>query len=133
MGGTGTDTLASTSSGVTLDFLQANALEGIEIIELTGTGNTVHVTPPQNVEELRNFTVGAGGDVLDLSALLESVGAPQDGTAFSEGWLEFDTSSGTDTDILLDADGAGTDYAAVSVLTLVGTVMEQADTDNYLL
>ena len=132
MGGTGTDTLASTSSGVTLDFLQANALEGIEIIELTGTGNTVHVAPPKDVEKLRNFTVGAGGDVLDLGGLLESVGAPQDGTAFSEGWLEFSDST-AGTEIMFDADGAGPDYAAVSVLTLLGVQMDQADTDNYVL
>jgi hypothetical protein len=129
-GGGGTDTLAFTSSGVTLYFEQANALEGIEIIELTGGGNKVHVTPPSDLQELRNFTVGADGDVLDFRSLLHSVDVPE-GQGFSGGYLEFDTSSGSDTVIRFDADGGGDDY--VPLVTLVGAVLTQADTDHYML
>ena len=85
-----------------------------------------------NVEIVRvieDFTLGEGGDVLDLSALLGS--GPHDATAFSGGYLQFDTSSGADTDILFDADGGADEY--VPVVTLVGTTMTESDTDHYVL
>lgn len=80
------------------------------------------------VRVLEDFDL-SGGDVLDLRGLIPDA-VVQQGQAFSNGWLEFDTSSGDHTDVLLDANG-GNDY--VPILTLVGTVLTESDTANYQL
>ncbi|HIG17258.1 MAG TPA: type I secretion C-terminal target domain-containing protein, partial [Candidatus Handelsmanbacteria bacterium] len=67
---------------------------------------------------LENFTLGDGGDVLDLSGLLNGVSVPND-QEFSGGYLQFDNSGG-DTTVKFDADGAaGGAYDYVPVVTLV--------------
>ena len=108
------------------DYVNYSFLGGIVLTEPA-------IDPAKNypASPLENFALGAGGDVLDFSDLLAASGAPQSADAFTAGWLEFDTSSGTDTQVLFDADGGGDDY--VPIITLVGTVMTESDTDNYTL
>ncbi len=79
---------------------------------------------------ITGFQKGATGDVLDLSALLTSINAPRNANAFSNGFLEFQ-SVGSDTVVRIDADGGGDNL--ITVATLVGVNLIQADTSNYLL
>ena len=70
------------------------------------------------------------GDKLDLSNLMSSINAPDDSTAFSEGFLNFQA-SGSDTIIQIDPDGDGDGY--LNSVTLVGVSLTPADIDNYIL
>ena len=79
---------------------------------------------------ITDFAVGIGMDILDFSALLTSVGAPRDGNVF-DGWLNFDNGSGTGTVIGFDSNGGGDHY--VDIVTLVGTVLTESDTGNFVL
>ncbi|MFH2073115.1 MAG: DUF642 domain-containing protein, partial [Actinomycetota bacterium] len=78
---------------------------GDDYVNYTWLGNVVLTEPAIDAAKnypkspLENFALGAGGDVLDFSDLLSSVNAPHDATAFTDGWLEFDTSSGVDTTV----------------------------------
>jgi len=82
-----------------------------------------------------NFTKGAGGDVLNLHDLLSSVSAPHDVTAFSGGFLRFLDSNGAaaggDTLVQVDSNGGGDSF--VTLATLTGQLLAQADSANYLL
>ena len=53
------------------------------------------------------------------------------GNAFSGGYLQFDTSSGTSTTVRVDASGGANSY--VTLVTLTGALLQQADTTNYVL
>ena len=70
------------------------------------------------------------GDKLDLSGLLGSINAPNNNTAFSGGFLDFQA-SGSDTLVRIDADGGANDY--LTVVTLVGVSLSTADTGNFIL
>ncbi len=65
-----------------------------------------------------------------MNGLLTSITAPHDGTAFSGGYLRFQ-SSGADTLVQIDANGGGNAY--LTAATLVGVGLTQSDTANYLL
>jgi choice-of-anchor C domain-containing protein len=130
----GITTSGSTWTQHTFDFTadDASTLLSFESVGAGGPSGPVL----DNVEVMRvleNFTVGDGGDVLDLRGLLDSVGGPHDNTAFSGGYLQFDNSGG-DTTVLFDADGAaGGAYDYVPVVTLVGATLTQTDEDYYTL
>ncbi len=70
----------------------------------------------------------AESDVLDLTTLLDSVDAPHDNSAFTGGYLNFQ-SSGSDTLIQVDADGGGDGY--LTVATLVGVSLTSSDVDYF--
>ena len=74
---------------------------------------------------------GADGvDVLDLHDLLQSFAGYNGSNAYTGGYLQFDTSSGTSTVVRVDATGGGDSY--VTLVTLTGTLL-QTDTTNYVL
>ncbi|MFA7278564.1 MAG: VCBS domain-containing protein [Sterolibacterium sp.] len=79
---------------------------------------------------INNFSKGVGGDVLQLSGLLTSIGAPHDNTAFGGGFVRFQQ-SGADTLVQIDSNGGGDAY--MTVATLIGQSLAQADTANYVL
>ncbi|MDP3515955.1 MAG: VCBS domain-containing protein [Pseudohongiella sp.] len=80
---------------------------------------------------INNFQKGANnGDVLNLSGLLSSINAPNNSTAFSNGFLRF-VQTGADTLVQIDADGGGNDY--MTAVTLIGVNLTSADSGNYLL
>jgi serralysin len=63
-----------------------------------------------------------GGDILDVSRLLERVGSPAD--PFASGWLELSIASGN-TSVLFDADGGGDDLRVLT--TLENTILDESD------
>jgi len=79
---------------------------------------------------ITGFTKGANSDVLNLQGLLSSVNAPNDASAFSNGFLRF-LASGADTLVQIDADGGGNDY--LTAVTLIGVNLTQSDTGSYQL
>ncbi len=70
------------------------------------------------------------GDKLDFSGLLSSINAPNNNTAFSGGFLNFQA-SGSDTLVQIDADGGADDY--LTVVTLVGVSLSETETGNFIL
>jgi hypothetical protein len=72
----------------------------------------------------------ADGDVLSLANLLSSIGAPNNTTAFNNGYLRFQQ-SGSDTLVQVDANGGADDY--LTAVTLIGVSLSQSDTGNYSL
>ena len=75
---------------------------------------------------------GANGtDVLNLHDLLLTFTGFNGSNAFSGGYLQFDTSSGTSTTVRVDSNGGANGYVALATLT--GTLLQQADTANYVL
>jgi choice-of-anchor C domain-containing protein len=104
---------ASTSGGI---YASGPALDNVAVVE------------KQTIE---HFIKGDNGDSLDFSGLMDSVGAPETAEdIFSGGWLDFDSSSGTDTSIGFDSNGGGDNY--VEIITLVGTVLTESDTGNFV-
>ncbi|MEZ5527133.1 MAG: Ig-like domain-containing protein [Gammaproteobacteria bacterium] len=80
-------------------------------------------------EQIAGFNKN-GGDILDLSEILDSLNAPNDSSAFSNGFLRF-AYSGNNTLVQVDADGAGNEYFTVA--TLIGVNLQVSDTGNYTL
>jgi hypothetical protein len=75
---------------------------------------------------------GANGvDVLNLHDLLLTFAGFNGSNAFSGGYLQFNTSSGTSTAVRVDTDGGANSY--VTLVTLTGTLLQQTDTANYVL
>ncbi|HCY62575.1 MAG TPA: hypothetical protein DHV59_07045 [Oxalobacteraceae bacterium] len=72
-----------------------------------------------------------GVDVLNLHDLLLTFAGFNGNNAFSGGYLQFDTSSGTGTAVRVDANGGANSY--VTLATLTGTLLQQGDTANYVL
>jgi Ca2+-binding RTX toxin-like protein len=82
-----------------------------------------------NGETITDFVKGAGGDILDLSELLDSVGyAGSD--AFADGYLSL-AQVGANTVVRFDADGGGDDY--VDLVTLTNVTLTAADSSNFAL
>jgi Ca2+-binding RTX toxin-like protein len=75
---------------------------------------------------------GANGvDVLNLHDLLQTFTGFNGSNAFSGGYLQFDTSSGTSTTVRVDTSGGANSY--VALVTLTGTLLQQTDTANYVI
>lgn len=69
---------------------------------------------------ISDFAVGAGGDVIDVNALLGSFDSSYvSGNPFNTGFLRFEQ-NGANTVLRWDADGAGSAASWVTVLTLTG-------------
>ncbi|RZI45047.1 type I secretion C-terminal target domain-containing protein [Herbaspirillum sp. HC18] len=74
---------------------------------------------------------GANGvDVLNLRDLLLTFGGYNGSNAFSGGYLQFDTSSGTNTTVRVDSNGGANSF--VTLATLTGVLLLQSDTANYV-
>jgi Ca2+-binding RTX toxin-like protein len=69
-------------------------------------------------------------DVLNLTQLLTSIGAPHSSAAFSNGYLQF-TVSGANTLVQVDANGGGDSFT--TLVTLLNVALMQSDTANYVL
>jgi Ca2+-binding RTX toxin-like protein len=113
-GGGGSDTLTGGLGNDTFDF---------NLIADRGNSGDV----------IRDFSkIGSNGvDVLNLHDLLLTFGGANSANAFSAGYLRFDTSSGTNTIVQVDTNGGGDSY--VPLATLVGVLLLQTDTANYVL
>jgi Ca2+-binding RTX toxin-like protein len=75
---------------------------------------------------------GANGvDVLNVHDLLLTFTGFNGNNAFTGGYLQFDTSSGTSTTVRVDTNGGANSY--VTLVTLNGTLLQQTDTTNYVL
>ncbi len=90
----------------------------------------VLVVPNQTINAFKTGLTDLGGDVVDLQSLLASIDAPQNNSAFDEGFLRFQ-SSGDNTLVQIDANGGGDEY--VTTITLVGVALTPSDIDNYIL
>jgi len=97
-GGTGTDTL---TGGLGADIFHYEALaEG------------------SNLETITDFTVGVGGDMLDLGDLLDTLNNYDGTNAFSGGYLEFDVASDPgNTIVKIDSDGGADSFQVLVTLT----------------
>jgi Ca2+-binding RTX toxin-like protein len=115
IGGTGDDTLSGGSGADVFRW-------GSE----TSAGET---------DILTDFETGAGGDVLDLSALLSGVAAGDDGDEL-DAYLDI-TFDGTNTTVAIDANGDGSGFTDVAVtiqgVDLTGGSAVQADIIDALL
>ncbi|HET9395252.1 MAG TPA: calcium-binding protein, partial [Nitrospiraceae bacterium] len=81
-----------------------------------------------DADSITDFTKGAGGDVLDISDLLESVSyAGSD--VFADGYLSFGYSNGT-TSIMFDDDGVGANNALLLV-SLTNVTLTASNTENF--
>ncbi len=81
-------------------------------------------------ERIADFAKGAAGDALDFADLLDGLAGYNGSNAFTGGYLRFQA-SGADTLVQVDADGGGNGY--VTLVTLTGAVLTEADTGNFLL
>jgi Ca2+-binding RTX toxin-like protein len=140
-GGAGNDNL---TGGAGNDLLNGNAGNDILIggagndILTGGLGNDVY---DYNVIADRGTTGdtitdfsrsgGNGVDVLNLRDLLPTFTGFNGGNAFTGGYLQFDTSSGTSTAVQVDTNGGANSY--VTLATLTGTLLQQTDTANYII
>jgi Ca2+-binding RTX toxin-like protein len=71
-----------------------------------------------------------GIDVLNLRDMLLTFTGYTGTNAFTGGYLQFDTSSGTNTVVRVDSNGGANSF--VPLVTLVGTLLLQTDTTNYV-
>ncbi len=81
-------------------------------------------------DTITDFTLGGGGDVLDLRDVLDNLGYGGF-DPFFDAILSF-TKVGINTVISVDADGGGAG-TAVTLATLLNVTLTQANTDNYLI
>jgi len=95
-----------------------------------GSDGFFYLSINDGTDTITDFTRGAGGDVLHLEALLTSINAPHDATAFSAGYLRF-AQSGNDTVVQVDGNGGADSFVDLVILT--NQLLTQADTANYVL
>ncbi len=134
-GGDGSDTL-TISTGK--DTLLGGAGDDVFLLEIYTEANdyssadSVVITGGPGVDRfivgstflgtitISDFAVGAGGDVIDVNALLGSFDSSYvSGNPFNTGFLRFEQ-NGANTVLRWDADGAGSAASWVTVLTLTG-------------
>jgi Ca2+-binding RTX toxin-like protein len=134
-GGLGHDTLSGGSGMDTLTGGDGNDLlvGGNDADSLDG-GNGRDIFYYNALSEagdtITGFTLGLGEDVLDLRDLVSSLPDPVT-DLFTDGYLDFDITNGTDTLVKVDVDGGMN--SAIVLATLVNVQLTQADTSNYLL
>lgn len=131
IGGSGDDTLISQgqdilSGGDDSDNLESgafsNTLTGGAGADRFSYGDLVNLDSIV-ADTITDFNVSAG-DVLDVSRLLDRVGAPTD--PFAAGWLTLEVSSDS-TLVLFDRDGGGDNFQVISKLE--GSRLTEADID----
>jgi Ca2+-binding RTX toxin-like protein len=125
IGGTGNDLL---SGGNDNDVLVGGA--GNDTLTGGAGSDTFLMNSLVGADTVTDFVVGAGGDVLDLHDMLSGLGGYNGSNAFSGGYLTF-TVSGANTLVQVDASGGGNSW--VTVATLTGVQLSQADVANYAL
>ena len=82
-------------------------------------------------DTIGDFKLGATGDILDLSDLLDGIGYA--GTdAIADGVVLF-TKSGANTIVRIDEDGSAGAGAATTLVTLTNAALTSSHTDNYAL
>jgi hypothetical protein len=83
-------------------------------------------------ERILNFSKSGtnGVDVMNLHDMLLTFTGFTGTNAFTGGYLQFDTSSGTNTVVRVDSNGGANSF--VTLATLVGTLLLQTDTANYV-
>jgi len=82
-------------------------------------------------DHIYDFSIGAGGDVLDLHDVLVDIGY-SGSDPFADGYLSFKYDGTFHTTVLVDADGAGAG-AATTLTTIVFANLNQSNTDNYII
>jgi Ca2+-binding RTX toxin-like protein len=123
VGGAGNDILTGGAGNDTMSGGLGNDVFDFNVVADRGTtGDTI-----------TDFSrSGANGvDVLNLHDLLLTFTGFNGANAFTGGYLQFDTSSGTSTTVRVDTDGGANSY--VTLVTLTGTLLQQTDTPNYVL
>jgi Ca2+-binding RTX toxin-like protein len=122
-GGAGNDILSGGSSIDTLTGGLGNDIFDFNVIADRGNSGDV----------ISDFSkIGSNGvDVLNLHDLLLTFAGANSANAFSGGYIRFDTSSGTDTVVQVDTSGGANSY--VPLVVLVGVLLLQTDTANYVL
>jgi len=113
-GGSGTDTIALTGSGQTLDLtaLANSAITGVEIFDLTGTGDNTLVLAPSDVAAL-----GVTGTTIRID------GNAGDFVEAGAGWVEGATSAG-----YTDFTHAGAGGVTLQVKTIIAGGFDNAPT-----
>ncbi|MFL6718341.1 MAG: cadherin domain-containing protein, partial [Burkholderiaceae bacterium] len=113
-GGAGNDTLTGGLGNDVYDFntLTDRGTTGDVITDFSKTGTN-------------------GVDALNVHDLLATFTGFNGTNAFSGGYLQFDTSSGTNTVVRVDSTGGANSF--VTLATLNGTLLLQSDTTNYVL
>jgi Ca2+-binding RTX toxin-like protein len=82
-------------------------------------------------DQVHDFSVGTGGDILDLHDVLVDIGY-SGSDPFADGYLSFKYDGGFHTTIRVDADGTG-GGAATIMCTLSFANLSQFNTDNYII
>lgn len=128
-GGTGNDELSSPGRDLLLGGDGGDTLEsGAFANTLTGGAGPDHFVygPLVNLDSITADTITdfnqAEGDVLDVSRLLERVGAPND--PFASGFLGLRVQDGG-TLVLFDADGGGDNFRPIA--TVENTILAESD------
>jgi len=125
-----TFTFTPTSTSTTLSFASTYPNDSTGGFPINAQGPALDEVVVVTNQSINNFTKGAGGDVIQLHDMLTSVSAPHDTTAFSGGYLRF-LQSGSNTLVQIDSNGGGDAY--LTVATVVGIALTQADNGNYAL
>lgn len=133
-GGAGRDVLVSRGTHT------LNGGDGRDVLESCGYGNTLTGGEGADrfvydqlfsrdsivADTITDFSIRAH-DVLDLSGVLDSVGASSD--PFGDGWLSFVQVDGS-TEVLLDRDGGGDGFQTLVILQ--GVELTRQDIGNYI-
>ena len=82
-------------------------------------------------DNIMDFKVGAGGDILDLHDLLADVGY-SGSDPFSDGYLSYSYTSNAWSQLYFDADGKGSGSTSVEVARLFFADLGQATAENYI-
>ena len=123
VGGAGNDILTGGAGSDTLTGGLGNDVYDFNVLADTGTtGDTITA--------FSKFGTN-GVDVLNVHDLLLTFTGFNGTNAFSGGYLQFDSSSGTATTVQVDANGGANSF--VTLATLSGTLLLQTDTTNYVL
>jgi VCBS repeat-containing protein len=125
IGGTGNDFL---SGGNDNDVLVGGA--GNDTLTGGAGSDTFLMNSLLGADNVTDFVVGAGGDVLDLRDMLSGFSGYSGSNAFSGGYLAF-TVSGANTLVQVDASGGGN--SLMTLATLTGVQLSQADAENHTL
>ncbi|NRR34121.1 hypothetical protein HSX11_28505, partial [Oxalobacteraceae bacterium] len=146
LGGAGNDHFMIRSFGGDGDSIVLDGGDGNDIIEIGngngehgdwtfsgGQGSDIYVLAnryaPTNFN-VSDFTVGIGGDRIDVIALIED--GTLSGNPFNTGvgLLQL-VQDGADTLLQFDADGIGTDYGFRTAMTLKNTLLSAITADNF--